>query len=391
MRRTEVLQGIRHMKFEEIYGRASRRELSQFEAASILGVSERTFRRWGERFEAEGAEGLYDRRLGKVSGRAVPVDTVMNVLELFDTRYWDFTAKHFWEKLVEDHAFTRSYNWVRLTLQAHGRVRKAPRRGAHRRKRSRRALPGMMLHQDGSSHQWVPDQWWDLIVTMDDATSEIYSAIFVAEEGTMSTFSALREVIEDKRLFCSLYTDRGSHYWHTPQAGGPVDKTNPTQVGRALQHLGIEHIPAYSPEARGRSERTFGTLQKRLPQELRLKGISTMDEANRFLTEDYVPRHNASFAIQPEEEGSAFVPFAGSLEDIVCVQEDRLVGNDNTVRYKTLVLQIPQDKHRHHYVKTKVMVHEYPDGHLAIFHGPRCLAKYNADGTSNEETEKQAA
>ncbi len=391
MRRTEVLQGIRQMKFEEIYERASRRELSQLEAASVLGVSERTFRRWGERFEAEGAEGLYDRRLGKVSGRAVPVDTVMNVLELFDTRYRDFTAKHFWEKLVEDHAFTRSYNWLRLTLQAHGRIRKAPRRGAHRRKRPRRALPGMMLHQDGSSHQWVSDHWWDLIVTMDDASSEIYSAIFVTEEGTMSTFSALREVIEDKGLFCSLYTDRGSHYWHTPEAGGPVDKTNPTQVGRALQHLGIEHIPAYSPEARGRSERMFGTLQKRLPQELRLKGISTMDEANRFLKEDYVPRHNARFTFQPEEEGSAFVPFAGSLEDIVCVQEDRLVGNDNTVRYKTLVLQIPQDRHRHHYVKAKVKVHEYPDGHLAVFHGPRCLAKYNADGTSNQETEKQAA
>jgi transposase len=391
MKRTEVLQGLRQMKFAEINERATRRELSQFEAASILGISERTFRRWRDRYEAEGAEGLYDRRLGKVSGRAVPVDTIMNVLELFDTRYWDFTAKHFWEKLVEDHGFTRSYNWLRLTLQARGRIRKAPRRGAHRRKRPRRALAGMMLHQDGSSHQWVSDHWWDLIVTMDDATSEIYSAIFVIEEGTMSTFSALREVIEDKGLFCSLYTDRGSHYWHTPEAGGPVDKNNPTQVGRALQHLAIEHIPAYSPEARGRSERMFGTLQKRLPQELRLKGITTMDEANRFLKEDYLARHNARFAIRSEDEGSAFVPFAGALEDILCVQEDRLVGNDNTVRYKTLILQIPQDRLRHHYVKAKVKVHEYPDGHFAVFHGPRRLANYNANGTSRQETEKQAA
>lgn len=391
MRRTEVLQGIRLMKFEEIYERAARRELSQLEAASILGVSERTFRRLRDRFEAEGAEGLYDRRLGKVSGRAVPVDTVMNVLELFDTRYWDFTAKHFWEKLVEDHGFTRSYNWLRLTLQARGRIRKAPRRGAHRRKRPRRALPGMMLHQDGSSHQWVSGQWWDLIVTMDDATSEIYSAFFVAEEGTMSSFSALGEVIEAKGLFCSLYADRGSHYWHTPQVGGPVDKNNPTQVGRALQHLGIELIPAYSPEARGRSERMFGTLQNRLPQELRLKGITTMEDANRFLKEDYLARHNARFAIRPDGDGSAFVPFAGSLQDILCVHEDRLVGNDNTVRYKTLVLQIPEDRHRHHYVKARVKVHEYPNGHLAVFHGPRRLANYNADGTAKQETEKQAA
>jgi transposase len=249
------------MKFEEVWARAERRELSQAEAASVLGVSERTFRRWRDRFEAEGAEGLYDRRLAKVSGRRVPVDTVMAVLELFDTRYWDFTAKHFHERLVEEHGFTRSYNWLRLTLQAHGRKAKALRRGAHRRKRPRRPLPGMMLHQDGSTHEWVPGRWWDLIVTMDDATNEIYSAFFVAEEGTMSTFTALAEVIRTRGLFCSLYADRGSHYWHTPVTGGKVDRDTPTQVGRALQQLGIELIAAYSPEARGRSERMFGTLQ----------------------------------------------------------------------------------------------------------------------------------
>ena len=280
MKRIEVLQGIRTMKFEDIYEQTVRRELSQEEAASILGMSERTFRRWRDRFEAEGAEGLYDRRLGRVSARRVPVDTVMKVLELFDTRYWDFTAKHFYEKLVSEHKFTCSYNWVRLTLQRYSRIRPAPRRGAHRRKRERRPLPGMMLHQDGSSHQWVKGQWWDLIVTMDDATSEIYSAFFVEEEGTMSTFSGLEEVIGEHGLFCSLYADRGSHYWHTPEAGGKVDKNNPTQVGRALIQLGIELIPAYSPEARGRSERMFGTLQGRLPQELRLAGIT--DDKNQL-------------------------------------------------------------------------------------------------------------
>ena len=379
------------MKFEEIYERASKRELSQSEAAEILGMSERTFRRWRDRFDADGAEGLYDRRLSKVSGRRVPVDTMMEVLELFDTRYFDFTAKHFFDKLVSEHGFTRSYNWVRLTLQGHGRKTKAPRRGAHRRRRPRRALPGMMLHQDGSSHQWVPGQWWDLIVTMDDATSDIHSAFFIEEEGTMSTFRGLSEVISVNGLFCALYADRGSHYWHTSEAGGKVDRDNPTQVGRALAQLGIELIAAYSPEARGRSERMFGTLQKRLPQELRLAGISTMEEANQFLRDTFLPEHNQRFAIAPEEPGSAFVPFAGNLDDILCIQEERIVGNDNTVRYKGLVLQIPEDRHRHHYVKARVRIHQYPDGHLAIFHGPRCLAVYNADGTFKEKTEREAA
>ena len=177
MRRTEQAQGLRLMKFEEVYGRTVRGELSQAEAAEVLGMSERTFRRWRDRFEADGAEGLYDRRLGRASARRAPVDEVARVLALFDTRYWDFTAKHFHEKLVAEHGCERSYNWVRLTLQANRRMRAAPRRGAHRRKRPRRALPGMMVHQDGSRHEWVPGHWWDLIVTMDDATSEVYPAL----------------------------------------------------------------------------------------------------------------------------------------------------------------------------------------------------------------------
>jgi len=380
MRWTERLQGLRLMKFEDVSGRSYRGELSQLEAAEILGMSERTFRRWRDRFEAEGADGLYDCRLGRVSARRAGVDEVMAVLDLFDTRYWDFTARHFWEKLVSDHGVSRSYNWVRLTLQAHGRVQPAPRRGAHRRKRPRRPLAGVMLHQDGSRHEWVAGQWWDLIMTMDDATSEVYSGFFVAEEGTMSTFRAFGEVIAAKGLFCSLYADRGSHYWHTPEAGGGVDKDNPTQVGRALNQLGIELIAAYSPQARGRSERAFGTLQKRLPQELRLAGITTMEAANRFLAEVFWPAHNAHFAVAPAEAGSAFVPFAGEIDDILCVQDERVVAGDNTVRYKGLSLQIPADRHRHHYVKARVRVHEYPDGTLAVFSGPRCLARYNADG-----------
>ncbi len=391
MRRTEQLQGLRLMKFEDVYGRCYRGELSQLEASEILGVSERTFRRWRDRWEAEGAEGLYDRRLGRASARRAPVDTVARVLDLFETRYWDFTAKHFHEKLVAEHGFGLSYTWLRLTLQAHGKIKAAPRRGAHRRKRPRRPLVGMMLHQDGSSHEWVAGETWDLIVTLDDATNEVYSGFFVAEEGTMSTFRALDEVIAEKGLFCSLYADRASHYWHTPEAGGKVDRDNPTQVGRALGQLGIELIPAYSPEARGRSERMFGTLQKRLPQELRLAGIATMAEANRYLAEVFWPAHNARFARPAKDTGSAFVAFAGPLEDILCIQEERVVSNDNTLRYKNRSLQIPADRHRHHYVKARVRVHEYPDATLAVFHGPRCLARYRADGSPMETTEEQAA
>ena len=391
MRRTERLQGLRLMKFEEVYGRLYCGDLGQGEAAEILGISERTFRRWRDRYEAEGAEGLYDRRLGRVSARRAGVDEVARVLELFETRYSDFTAKHFWEKLVAEHDCKRSYNWVRLTLQGHGLIKPAPRRGAHRRKRPRRPMVGMMLHQDASSHEWVPGAFWDLVVTLDDATSEIYSAFFVAEEGTMSSFRGLQEVIAEHGLFCELYVDRAGHYFHTPEAGTGVDKDNPTQVGRALAQLGIELIPGYSPQARGRSERMFGTLQKRLPQELRLAGITSMAAANRFLKEVFLPAHNARFAVTAQETGSAFVAFAGQLEDILCVQHERVVSNDNTVRYKNRTLQIPADRHRHHYVKARLRVHEYPDGKLALFHGPRRLACYTAEGQLIEQSDLKAA
>lgn len=380
------------MKFEELYSRRQDRRLTQEQAAEVLGVSVRTVRRWEERYEMDGAAGLYDRRLGKLANNRVPTDTVMEVLELFDTQYWDYTPKHFHEKLVTRHGLTQSYNWVRLTLQSNGRVQPAPRRGAHRRKRPRRPMVGMMLHQDGSSHEWVPDQWWDLIVTMDDANSKVYSAFFVPEEGTMSSFRALTEVIEAHGLFCSLYADRGAHYWHTPEAGGKVDKENLTQVGRALQHLGIELIPAYSPQARGRSERMFGTLQNRLPQELRSRGITTIEEANRFLQDVYLPDHNARFAKEPEDTASAFVPFTGNLRDTLCVQEGRVVSNDNTVRYKGLVMQIEVPRHRRHFVKARVRVHDYPDGELGIFHGPRCIGRYRSDGSLiKQEGRKQDA
>ncbi len=355
-------------------------------------MSERHFRRLRDRYEAEGAEGLVDRRLGRASARAAPADRIEWVLELYRTRYRDFSAKHFHEHLVRDHGFGLGYTWTKSPLQKAGLVTKAKRRGAHRKKRPRRPLPGMLLFQDGSTHRWLvdPGRDLDLIATMDDATGEVVSAFLVEEEGTHSSFRGLQETIEQKGLFCAFYTDRGSHYFHTPKAGGKVDKGRLTQVGRALSQLGIEHIPSYSPEARGRIERLFGTLQGRLPQELRLAGITTVEAANHYIAETFLPAFNGRFTVCPEEEGSAFLPYVGrALADILAIQEERQVQNDNTVRYKRLTLQIPEQAHRRHFVKATVKVHEYPDGKLALFHGPRCLARYDEKGALLEPTKEK--
>jgi transposase len=392
MKRTMVLQEIRNMRFEELFERRQAGRLTQEEMAEVLNVDVRTVRRWMRRYEDEGLDGLIDRRLGQVSARRAPVDEVVKVQELYRSRYSGFTAKHFHEKLAEVHKVVRSYTWTKRVLQTADLVPKAKRRGAHRKRRERRPLVGMMLHQDGSRHEWVAGSQWDLIVTMDDADNTIYSAFFVEEEGTMSSFLGVAEVIAGHGLFSSLYVDRGSHYFHTPKAGGKVDKTNPTQFHRAMKQLGIELIAAYSPEARGRSERLFRTLQDRLPKELGLAGITDMAAANRFLKKIFIRAHNRRFRVPAVEAGSAFVPFVGpSLPDILCLQEERVVSADNTVRYDKRILQIPEDTHRHHYVRSLVRVHEYPDATLAVFHGPRCLARYDAQGKSLTEKARRAA
>ena len=383
MRRSEAHQGVRMIKFLDILGRYEASEFGQLEAADLLGVGERTFRRWRQRYEDDGETGLFDRRLGKVSAKRVPTAREAEVEALYKSRYAGFTAKHFHEHLVRDHAFKWGYTWTKTFLQSKGLLEKAKRRGAHRRKRPRRPLPGMMLHQDGSRHEWLGGQpALDLIVTLDDATSAIYSAILVAEEGTASTFQALHEVFCDHGLPLSLYTDRGSHYFHTPEAGGKVDRAVQTQVGRALAHLGVEHIAAYSPQARGRSERVFHTLQDRLTKELALAGITTVAAANAYLRAVYIQAHNTRFAVKPEQDGSAFVAVPGvELGEILCVQEERQVGNDNCVSFNRLKLQIPASPLRAHFVKARVKVRHYPDGTHAVFHGPRCLGRYDRRGT----------
>lgn len=382
MERARIHEGVRRMRFEAVLGRTERSELSQMEAAELLGVSERTFRRWRDRYREEGPAGLSDRRL-RPSLRRAPKGEIERMLGLYGELYRGFTVKHFHEQLAKRHHYTLGYTVTKLHLHRAGLVTPARSRSAHRKKRPRRPMVGMMLHQDASTHAWLPgdERNYDLVATMDDATSGVYSLFLVEQEGTVSSLRGVREVIETHGLFCSLYTDRGSHYFETAAAGARVSKTVLTQFGRALKQLGIEHIPAYSPQARGRSERLFGTLQDRLPKELALAGITTLESANRWLREVYIAEHNARFAVPAEQEGSALVTDpTGAWRDILCIQEERKVSNDNTVKWRRLCLQLPPSRLRPHFVRATVRVHEYPDGLLAVFWGPHLLAQYDASG-----------
>ena len=394
MRRATVLWEVFVTRFEDAWDRHKKGRLTAEEAGELLGISARHFRRLRVRYEGSGQEGLRDHRLGRVSERRAAESELARMRRLYREEYSDFTVKHFHEELRKRHNYTLGYTVTRLALQSAGLVTKAPRRGQHRKKRARRPLPGMLLFQDGSTHRWIGaiDHDLDLVVTLDDATGAIYSAVLVAQEGTVSSFLGLIETIAAHGLFGALYTDRGSHYFLTPKAGGKVDKRQPTQVGQGLARLGIRHIPSYSPEGRGRMERVFGTLQQRLPPELRRAGVSTVSAANTYLRESFVPAFNARFAKAAAEPGTAFVAYAGMpLADVLCVQADRQVGRDNCVLWARRSLQIPPQLHRHHYVRATVRVHEYPDGGLAIFDGPRCLARYDAAGTLTALVSARAA
>ena len=383
MNRSDWREDRRMQKFRDVLSRWEAGALSQLEAAELIGCSERQFRRYRDRFNEEGDDGLRDRRLGKPSPKAVGRAELSRMLGLYQKTYAGWNVKHFHEHGIRHHGFSWGYTWTKAALHAAGFVDRAKRRGAHRRKRERRPFAGMMLHQDGSRHAWLAGQpEMDLIVTMDDATSTIYSAFLVDEEGTASTFQGLLETTLSHGLPCSLYTDRGSHYFYTPVAGEAVDKMRLTQVGRALKHLGVEHIAAYSPEARGRSERMFGTLQDRLVKELALTGITTVAAANAWIKAVYLRDHNARFAKAASQPDVAFVTVAddSQLIEALCLEEERVVARDNTVVYGRVHLQLPASSGRAHYVKARVKVREYPDGTLAVFHGPRRLARYTAKG-----------
>src|ERR671922_2537326 len=324
----------RAMKVQGVILRAMAKKITWWQAAEIIGISDRHMRRWRERYEEFGYDGLFDRRRGQPSPKRVPVATVEKVFALYREKYFDLNVQHFHEKLQSEHGIKLSYTWVKQALQGAGLVARGRQRGVHRKRRERRPLPGMLLPIDGSRHQWFQDErWYDLIVILDDATSEIYYAQLVEEESTLTVMAGLKEVIERKGVFCALYSDRGSHFWLTPKAGGKIDPHRLTQVGRALRQLGVQMIPAYSPQARGRSERNFGTWQGRLPQELRLHSITTVEEANRFLREHYIAEFNQRFQVPAAQRGNAFIPCRGRhLELVFSVQQTRTVAADNTVR-----------------------------------------------------------
>src|SRR2546422_10815274 len=372
----------RAMKLQDVMLRAMAKRITWYQAAEILGISCRQMQRWQTRFKHEGYEGLFDRRRGVPSPKRVPLATVETVLRLYQEQYFDFNVRHFHEKLSAEHEIKLSYTWVKQALQGAGLVKPRRQRGKHRKRRPRRPLPGMLLHIDGSQHRWFCDErWYDLLVIMDDATSEVYYAQLVEEESTATVMAGLKEVIARQGVFCALYSDRGSHFWLTPKVGGKVDPHRLTQVGRALRELGIQMIPAYSPQARGRSERNFRTWQGRLPQELRLHGVETVEAANQFLREHYVAEFNRRFRVSPQQPGSAFLSRGKrDLDQIFSLQFERTVNRDNTVQFQNLNLQIERVRWKASLAGCSVTVHQHLDGTLSLRHGPQQLGRYSSQG-----------
>jgi len=373
----------RAMKIKEVITRAMSGEFTWTQAAEIIGITDRSMRRWRKRLSTGGYADLLDRRTRRPSAKRIDIAVVEKVLRLYREKYFDLNVKHFAEKLHGEEQISLSYTWVKTALQNAGLVQRYTKRGPHRRKRPRRPLTGMMLHVDGSRHRWIPglDQYQDLIVIFDDATSEVYDVQLVEEESTVTVMAALKRVVERRGLFCSLYSDRGSHMAWTPKAGGPVDRQKPTQITRALDQLGIELILAYSPQARGRCERLFGTWQGRLPQEFRLQHITTVEAANEFLRQDWGVMHNARFSVQAEQTGTAFLPYPGNdLDKIFSQHHERIIDNDNTVRFEGRCLQIPQQTFRFSMARCRVLVCEHLDQTISVHYGPHLLGRYDAAG-----------
>src|SRR5215472_10774039 len=368
----------RMMKVQEVILKAMAGSLKWWEAAEIIGVSDRTLRRWRERYQEFGYDGLYDRRKRRPSPKRIALKTAEKVLQLYREKYFDFNVQHFHEKLAEEHGVQISYTWVKMALQEAGLVKKQRRRGTHRRRRPRRPLPGMLLHIDASKHAWFGDgRYYDLITILDDATSEIYYAQLVYEEGTRTLMPAIREVIEQQGIFCSLYSDRASHFFVTPKAGDKVDESQVTQFGRALRELGIRMIPAYSPQARGRMERSYRTWQGRLPQELRIRRITTVEAANRFLRQTYRAEYNRRFAVKAAAKGNAFVRTQRKdLGWVFSIQHERRVNADNTIALDNRILQIEKSRWRNTLAGCTVRVYELLDGTVVVRFGPHEVARW---------------
>lgn len=371
------------MTRKEVILKAINKKISWIQASDILDISPRQMRRLKERWEKHGYDGLRDNRCGKPRRKRIPMKTIEEVCRLKKDVYPDFSVKHFHEYATQKHKLALSYNWARIVLEEAGVVEKAPARGKHRRKRERRPMTGMLIHIDGSTHTWIqglPQQ--DLILVIDDADGRALYGQFFPQEGTISTMAALEHVLIRHGRFCEFYHDRGSHFGRTSRAELGPDEEQNGQVTRVLKTLGIRQIFARSPEARGRSERAFGTCQGRLPQELRLEGIESYERANVYLNKTFLPKFNKLFTVKPAQTETAFVPLAGiNLKLLLSIQKERIVRNDNTITYENVTLQIPERPERIHFVRCPVTVHEFPDGTLGISYQDKLLGQYQKDGT----------
>jgi transposase len=371
----------RAMTRREVITKAITKQLSWVQASEILGISVRHMRRLRHKLERWGISAVMDQRGGRPRRKRIKAGTIELLCRLKRDVYADFSLRHFYEHVTEKHGVKVSYNWLRLMLQEAGVVEKEPARGRYRRRRERRPMVGMLVHLDASTHEWLaglPMQ--DLVVALDDADGRILYARFFPQEGTASTFAALESVVRNYGRFCELYTDRGSHFCQSGPAGEVADEQH-GQVSQALRALGIHQILARSPQARGRSERAFGTLQGRLPQELRHHGITDYAAANRYLEQIFIADFNRRFTVKPAQKESAFTKLAGiALELLLSSKHQRIVRNDNTVTFKNLILQLPQTRHRVHFVRCPVTVHQFADGNLGISYQGRLLARYDAAG-----------
>jgi hypothetical protein len=365
----------------EIIQKALEGRINWVQAATIMGISPRHLFRLRLLYERFGVPGLRDRRSGRRMPSRIPSEVVDEVCRLRRERYEDFSVRHFHQFATERHGLRISYTMLKTVLQARGLAPKARGRGKYRRQRERRPMRGMLVHLDASTHPWIAGSPRDLVVALDDADGRILYARFWAQEGTMSTLGALKHVLIRHGRFCELYTDRGSHFCLTPEAGGdPADEQH-GQVARVLKALGIRHILARSPEARGRSERAFGTIQGRLPQELRLAGIESYEAANRYLDEVFVPDFNKRFTVEPSEQDNAFIRLVGTdLRLLLSIQHERIVRKDSTVNFAALTLQLPQTRDRRHYIRCPVVVHELLDDTLAVSYQGRVLARFSRTG-----------
>lgn len=387
------------MTREDVIKKTLEGKITWIQAADILGISSRHMYRLRMEYEKHGLPGIRDGRHQPRSPR-IPAETVEKLCELRRKHYMDFSIRHFYEFATEKHGLKVSYTFTRAVLQSQGLAEKAPSRGKYRRRRERRPMRGMLLHLDGSTHEWIPGlPQWDLMAMLDDADGRLLYARFFPEEGTLATMAALKHVLKHHGRFCELYTDRGSHFCRTTDASEGVDDVQDGQVSRALQALGIRQILARSPEARGRGERVFGTIQGRLPQELRAAGITDYEAANVYLERYFVADFNRRFTVKPAQAESAFTPLAGiDLELLFTAQHDRIVRKDNTVSFEGICLQIPRRRDRVHFVRCPVTVHVFPDETLGITFQGRLLARYSPAGvlvqtpnSRRKKTRKNAA